>query len=72
MRLRNLDSFCDIDKFPGRLIEYSREYRNKSAHVGKLSKEACMAARAFLLEEPIQLLIALEKALQVTEPERAI
>jgi hypothetical protein len=62
-RLLDLDRFCDGDKFPGRLIEYSREYRNKSAHVEKLSKDACIAARAFLLEEPIRLLILLEEAL---------
>ncbi len=66
-RLLNSEAFCDRDKFPGRLIEYSREYRNKSAHVGRLTKDACMAARAFLLEEPIQLLILLERALIVSE-----
>ena len=61
-RLVDLDRFCDAEQFPGRLIEYSREYRNKSAHVERLSKDACMAARAFLLEEPIRLLILSRKA----------
>jgi hypothetical protein len=70
-RLQDLEAFCDDHKFPGRLIEYVREYRNKSAHVAKLSKDECMAARAFLLEEPIQLLILLEKALVVPESGRA-
>jgi hypothetical protein len=70
-RLHDLEAFCDIHKFPGRLIEYVQEYRNKSAHVAKLSKDACMAARAFLLEEPIQLLILLEKELVALESERA-
>jgi hypothetical protein len=70
-RLMDLEAFCDGQKFPARLIEYVSEYRNKSAHVAKLSKDACMGARAFLLEEPIQLLILLEKALIVPETERA-
>ena len=63
-RVYDLDIFCDDHKFPGRLIEYAQEYRNKSAHVAKLSKDACMAARAFLLEEPIRLLILLEELLR--------
>jgi hypothetical protein len=69
--LLDLGAFCDDYEFPGRLIEYVREYRNKSAHVAKLSKDECMAARAFLLEEPIELLILLEKALIVPESREA-
>jgi hypothetical protein len=57
------DAFCDVSRFPQRLIEYVFEYRNKSAHVAKLSKAACLAARAFLLEEPVRLLILLEESL---------
>jgi len=64
IKVYNLHVFCDDHKFPGRLIEYAQEYRNKSAHVAKLSKDACMAARAFLLEEPIRLLILLEEFLR--------
>lgn len=63
-KVSNRDVFCDDHKFPGRLIEYAQEYRNKSAHVAKLSKDACMSARAFLLEEPIRLLILLEEFLR--------
>jgi hypothetical protein len=65
----DLAAFCDHDKFPKRLIEYVTDFRNKSAHVAKLSKDDCMAARAFLLEEPIQLLILLEKFLRPSDPE---
>jgi len=69
-RVSNLEAFCEERKFPGRLIEYVREYRNKSAHVARLSKETCMAARAFLLEEPVRLLIVLEESLSECRPSR--
>jgi hypothetical protein len=65
-KFTNLDAFCGDHKFPGRLIEYAQDYRNKSAHVAKLSKDACLAARAFLLEEPIRLLILLEEFLRAS------
>jgi len=70
-KVYNLDVFCDDHKFPGRLIEYTQEYRNKSAHVAKLSKDVCMAARAFLLEEPVRLLMLLEENLRPSEPDAA-
>jgi hypothetical protein len=63
-KLADMASFCDRYAFPKRLIQYVTDYRNKAAHVAKLSKADCMAARAFLLEEPIQLLILLEGSLR--------
>ncbi len=60
-RLSSIDIFCDGYGFPQRLMKYVQEYRNKSAHVSRLSKDECMAARAYLLEEPVQLLVALEE-----------
>jgi len=58
----DLEAFCEQRKFPGRLIEYVEKFRNKSAHIAKLSKEDCMSARAFLLDEPIRLLLVLEES----------
>ncbi len=66
-KISNLDAFCGEFKFPGRLIEYVEEFRNKSAHVAKLSKDSCMGARAFILEEPVRLLLVLEEALMQPE-----
>lgn len=60
--IKDLNVFCDENQFPGKLIQYAQEYRNRAAHVGKLSREECMAARSMLLEEPIQLLITLQSA----------
>jgi hypothetical protein len=65
--IHDLAAFCDHHRFPKRLIEYVTDYRNKSAHVAKLSKDECIAARAFLLEEPIQLLIILERFLRPSD-----
>ena len=39
-----------VSSFPDRLLEYVREYRNRSAHVGAISKAECLAARAYLIE----------------------
>ena len=61
--ISDVDGFCGARRFPARLIEYVEGFRNKSAHVAKLSKEECLAARAFLLEEPVQLLLVLEESL---------
>ena len=63
-KIADLEVFCEGLSFPKRLIQYVQEYRNKSAHVAKLPKEVCMAARAFLLEQPIRLLISLEELLR--------
>lgn len=60
--LYDLDSFCDEKGIPGRTIKYSQEYRNRAAHANRLSREECLEARAFLLDEPIRLLIALVEA----------
>jgi len=59
----DLDHFCNAEQFPSRVIKYVQEFRNKSAHVAKLSKDDCMAARAYLLEEPVLLLVRLENIL---------
>jgi hypothetical protein len=59
----NLDQFCNSEQFPSRVINYVQEFRNKSAHVAKLSKDECVAARAYLLEEPVLLLVRLQRIL---------
>jgi hypothetical protein len=59
--LSNLDHLCDRYDFPGRLLRYVEEYRNRAAHVSRLTKQDCVAARAYLLEEPIRLLLVLEE-----------
>jgi hypothetical protein len=55
----NFDELCDEKKVPARIIKYTDDYRNRAAHVSRLSKEECLAARAFLLDEPIRLLLTL-------------
>jgi hypothetical protein len=60
--VKDLEAFCEQRKFPSRLFEYVEKFRNKSAHITKLSKEDCMSARAFLLDEPIRLLLVLEES----------
>lgn len=60
-RLFNLDHLCDRYDFPGRLLRYVEEYRNRAAHVSRLTKQECVSARAYLLEEPIRLLLVLEE-----------
>jgi hypothetical protein len=59
----DLEQFCNDEQFPSRVIKYVQEFRNKSAHVARLSKEECIAARAYLLEEPVLLLVRLESIL---------
>jgi hypothetical protein len=67
-RLDSLDNFCDEESIPGRIIKYSQEYRNRAAHANRLSREECLEARAFLLDEPIRLLIALVEACKAVKP----
>jgi hypothetical protein len=67
-RLDDLDNFCDEKGIPGRIIKYSQEYRNRAAHASRLSREECLEARAFLLDEPIHLLIALVEACKPVKP----
>jgi len=63
----DLDKFCDFHKFPARLNAYVNNYRNRAAHVSKITKEECMSARAFLLEEPVKLLVLLEQLFSSAE-----
>jgi hypothetical protein len=67
-RLDDLDNVCDEKGIPGRIIKYSQEYRNRAAHASRLSREECLEARAFLLDEPIRLLIALVEACKPVKP----
>ncbi len=60
--LVNLDAVCDKHRFPSQIIKYTENYRNRAAHVSRLSLEDCLGARAFLLEEPTRLLVTLEEA----------
>jgi hypothetical protein len=65
-RLHDRDAFCDEDKFPSRVQKYVMKYRNAAAHVERLSAEDCEGARAYLLEEPIQLLLTLARSVRTT------
>jgi hypothetical protein len=55
----DFDNFCDVEGIPGRVIKYSQDYRNRAAHVSRLSRDECLEARAFLLDEPIRLMLSL-------------
>ena len=55
----NIDTLCDEKKIPARIIKYTEDYRNRAAHVSRLSREECLEARAYLLDEPIRLLLSL-------------
>lgn len=55
----NIDTLCDEKKIPARIIKYTEDYRNRAAHVSRLSREECLEARAYLLDEPIRLLLTL-------------
>lgn len=66
-QLVDVDEFCDQRRFPKHLEKYVMKYRNAAAHVAHLSAEECEAARAYLLEQPVELLITL--ASSVREPE---
>ena len=54
---RNL--LCGKSGIASRIHEYTARYRNTAAHVGHISIEECTGARAYLIEEPKKLLIAL-------------
>lgn len=62
----NFDKLCDEKKVPARIIKYTDDYRNRAAHVSRLSKEECLAARAFLLDEPIRLLLTIVETYKKT------
>jgi hypothetical protein len=58
-RLLSLDRFCDEQAWPKRLMRYNEKFRNRAAHIDRLTLEECMEARAYLLDEPTKLLISL-------------
>lgn len=62
-RLTDYAVFCDEACFPARLNDYVQRFRNRAMHVGELSADECKAARDYLFEEPVQLLVYLAKAL---------
>jgi hypothetical protein len=53
------NDLCGKDGIAGRIIDYTTRYRNVAAHTGHLSNEQCTGARAYLIEEPKELLVAL-------------
>lgn len=63
--LKDHSSFCDDVRFPQRLHDYAQRYRNRAMHVDELSAAECKAARDFLFEEPVRLLLYLSEALSV-------
>lgn len=63
-RLVDRDDFCRRQKLPKRLLKFVMKHRNAAAHRQRLSAEECEGARAFLLEEPMQLMIELGRALR--------
>jgi hypothetical protein len=63
-RLVDLGRFCDGEKWPTRLRRYNDKFRNRAAHVDRLTLQDCIEARAYLLEEPTRLLISLGRALR--------
>jgi hypothetical protein len=58
-KVGDINNFNNIEKYPNRVIKYIQKFRNKSAHIARLSKEECTAARSYLLEEPVLLLVRL-------------
>lgn len=64
----DFDNFCDVKGIPGRVIKYSQDYRNRAAHVSRLSRDECLEARAFLLDEPIRLMLSLVEAYKPLNP----
>jgi hypothetical protein len=63
-RFVGLGRFCDAEKWPARLRRYNEKFRNRAAHVDRLTLQECIEARAYLLEEPTRLLIGLVRALR--------
>ena len=47
---------CGEDGIAHRVLEFTKEFRNRAAHKGGISKEQCTGARAYLIQEPIELL----------------
>lgn len=63
-RFVSLGRFCDEEKWPSRLRRYNEKFRNRAAHVDRLTLQECIDARAYLLEEPTRLLVSLARALR--------
>ena len=63
-RFIGLGRFCDEEKWPARLRSYTAKFRNRAAHVDRLTLQECIEARAYLLDEPTLLLVSLLRALR--------
>jgi hypothetical protein len=66
-RLQSRSGFCDQAQFPKRLQKYVMKYRNAAAHVERLTEDDCEGARAYLLEEPVELLLELARSTRKTD-----
>jgi hypothetical protein len=58
------DDWCTGSRFPRLLARYAELFRNRAMHVDDLSTTDCAAARKYLFEEPVRLLLQLVEALQ--------
>jgi hypothetical protein len=61
-RLHNREQFCR--EFPPKLHRYIGRYRNRAAHIEEISREEAASARAYLLDEPMRLLVELAESLR--------
>lgn len=61
-RLTGASAFCR--DYPRRLNSYVDRFRNAAAHIEAVSQDDVKAARAFLLEEPAELLLWLSKSMR--------
>ena len=53
------ERICGKEGIASRINDYTTQYRNAAAHTGLISIGQCTGARAYLIEEPKELLIAL-------------
>ena len=61
-RLVDLDAFCEA-RFPQQLLDYTQQFRNRAMHAGDLTAGDCKAARDYLFEEPVRLMVYLGEVL---------
>jgi hypothetical protein len=61
-RMIDPDQFCR--DFPKKLNSYIDRFRNRAAHIDHISESDVHEARAFLLEEPLRLLVWLAEAIK--------
>jgi hypothetical protein len=61
-KLINRAEFCS--DFSSELMRYAEEFRNRAAHVERMTLEECDQARARLMEEPVRLLHLLMSSLR--------